>query len=92
MDMIIHQTKGPEGNAVLHNLPFNQSEVEGLIFIRKKDPEASVPSLDEMMWATWDYDAGDSRHGPIPLHKRRKEALKYSHCGLNKEIGIVSPI
>jgi hypothetical protein len=33
MDMILHQAKGPYGDAESLDLPLQQSEIEGLVFV-----------------------------------------------------------
>jgi hypothetical protein len=47
-------------------MSFKESEIEGLVFVRKKDPEAPIPSLDQMMRASRDDHPRESCHIPIP--------------------------
>jgi hypothetical protein len=67
MDVILHETEGPEGDAEFFYLPLQEDQIEGAILIRKKDALAPVASLDQVVWTAGDHDPRESGHDLSPL-------------------------
>jgi hypothetical protein len=66
MDMVIHKTEGPNGDAMLLDLASQQIQIKSFILFRKEYSKPPIPSLDHMVRAPRDYDSGYPRHDFLP--------------------------
>jgi hypothetical protein len=72
MDMVIHQTIGPDFERVLAPIAGKQLQVGQSVFIIKKDAGAIIAPLSDMMRVARGYYAGDSWHGRMLVHDPMK--------------------
>ena len=62
MQMVVHKTVNPDGDALFSRMKFEELEIKCLVVLLEKNFLTAIAPLNDMMGITWDDDTGEAWH------------------------------